>query len=260
MKRSMLTALLPAAIAGLALASCQDDHQPTAPSSSRAADRPAPWAARQGEDLGFTESFLLERCRFAAEGRNPFFVLEPGYTQLFRGTEDGVPAELTIRVLGETEVVAGVTTRIVEERHVEDGELVEVSRNFFAICAPTNTVFYFGEEVDIYEDGKIVAHSGAWRHGTDGARAGVFMPGLPLLGARYFQEVAPGVALDRAEIVDLDATGRTPFGRFTGVLVTRETTPLEPGVVEFKTYALDVGLITDGDLLLVRAGFGGGDR
>ena len=54
---------------------------------------------------------------------------------------------------------------MVEERETEDGELVEVSRNFFAICEETNSVFYFGEEVDDDEDGEIVGHEGAWLAG-----------------------------------------------------------------------------------------------
>jgi hypothetical protein len=144
---------------------------------------------------------------------------------------------------------------VVEERETEDGELTEVSRNYFAICSQNNSVFYFGEDVDFYEDGEIVNHDGSWLHGQRGARAGLIMPGLPLLGARYFQEVAPGVALDRAEIVDLQASLRTPLRRFTNVLLTEESTPLEPGVTELKFYAPGIGLIRDADLLLVHAGF-----
>jgi hypothetical protein len=239
-------------LAGAVLMACEDDRHPTAPTT----DPPALRHAAQGSAAAFTDEFHLERCTFAATGRNPFFILEPGYTQVLEGTEDGATVALTIRVLDATEDVGGVTTRIVEERHVEDGELVEVSRNFFALCEENGSVFYFGEEVDIFEEGEIVSHEGAWRHGARGARAGLIMPGIALLGARYFQEVAPGVALDRAEIIELDATVRTPLRRFTDVLVTRETTPLEPGVTEFKSYAPGVGLVADGEVLLVSAGFG----
>jgi hypothetical protein len=81
------------------------------------------------------------------------------------------------------------------------------------------------------------------------------MPGIVLLGARYFQEVAPGVAMDRAEIVGIDAELDTPAGSFKGVLVVRETTPLEPGRSESKYHAPDVGLIQDGNLKLDQFGF-----
>ena len=56
--------------------------------------------------------------------------------------------------------------RVVEERESEDGELKEVSRNFFAFCKKTGNLFYFGEEVDDYDsEGNVVSHSGGWRAG-----------------------------------------------------------------------------------------------
>jgi hypothetical protein len=72
--------------------------------------------------------------------------------------------------------------------------------------------------------------------------------------AKYHQEIAPGVALDRAEVVSLTETIRTPAGEFKNCLKTEETTPLEPGVREFKYYARGVGLVQDGALKLVRYG------
>ena len=199
----------------------------------------------------FTDSFMVERCRFADAGSNPFFVLEPGYQLQLEGLEGKRLVHLTSTVLDETRVVDGITTRIVEERETSDGALAEVSRNYFAICAPTNTVFYFGEDVDIYENGKVVAHDGAWLAGRGGAKAGVMMPGLNLVGARYMQESAPGVAMDRAETVSLTASVSTPAGAFANVLDVEETTPLEPGAREHKLYAPNVGLIQDGSLKLV---------
>lgn len=200
---------------------------------------------------GFTDSFMIEQCRFSDAGSNPFFVLQPGYKLTLEGDEGKVRVRLIITVLDETRVVDGVKTRIVEERETNDGELVEVSRNFFAICAPTNSVFYFGEEVDIYDDGVIVSHDGAWLAGRSGARAGVMMPGIQLLGARYVQEVAPDVAMDRAETVGLNEVLSTPAGDFTNVLKVEETTPLEPGAREYKLYAPGIGLVQDGGVRLI---------
>lgn len=239
------------------VASCDDTATTLGPSDAEATRASAFPPGPDGREQQFTQSFRFEDCRFATEGRNPFFILEPGYTQVF---EDGDGGQLAITVLAETERVGGIVTRVVEERETEDGALVELSRNFFAICAPNNSVFYFGESVDNYEDGVLVDHDGSWRHGTDRARAGVIMPGIALLGARYFQEIAPGVALDRAEIVAVEETMRTPYGRHVGVLVTRETTPLEPDVVELKYYAPGIGLLQDGDLRLVSVSSGGSRR
>jgi len=98
------------------------------------------------QQVGFTEEFFIEDCTFSDTGTTPFFILEPGYQLVLSGEEkDGTEIELIITVLDETEKVDGVKTRVVEERESADGELVEVSRNFFAICGETSSVFYFGE-------------------------------------------------------------------------------------------------------------------
>lgn len=202
----------------------------------------------------YTDEFFTEDCTFADTGANQFFILEPGYQQTFAGEEDGEEVELVITVLDETKEVDGVLTRVVEERESADGELVEVSRNYFAICEQTNSVFYFGEDVDDYEDGEVVSHEGEWLAGENGARAGIMMPGTVLLGSRYMQEIAPDVAMDRAHIISMNATVETPAGTFENVLKVRETTPLEPSAREFKYYAEGVGLIQDAGLKLEEYG------
>ena len=56
---------------------------------------------------------------------------------------------IVMTVLNETKVVDGIETRVVEEKETEGGNIVEVSRNYFAICKHTNNAIYFGEEVDM---------------------------------------------------------------------------------------------------------------
>jgi hypothetical protein len=203
----------------------------------------------------YTMSYRAENCTFSSTGRNPFFILEPNYQLVLSGEDAGDAAELTITVLNETREVNGTQTRVVEERESEGGELVEISRNFFAICEETNSVFYFGEEVDIYENGNIVGHEGAWRAGDDANRPGIIMPGTILLGARYYQEIAPNIAEDRAEIIGMGGIVHTPTGDFMDTLITRETTAREPSVVELKYYAAGIGLIQEEDLKLEHYGF-----
>lgn len=48
-------------------------------------------------------------------------------------------------------VTRTIPTRVVQEFETADGELVEFSRNLVAICQPSRDVYYFGEEVGIYE-------------------------------------------------------------------------------------------------------------
>ncbi len=204
-----------------------------------------------GKRLPFTDSFRIEECRFATTGRSTYFVLEPGHQLTLEGDDKGTFVRLIITVLDETEMVDGVETRVVEERETEDGELAEVSRNFVALCAPTNAAFYFGEDVENYDGGVVADTDGSWRAGVNGARPGVLMPGLNLVGARYMQEMAPGVALDRAETLSVTDSLTTPAGTFADVLKVKETNPLVRRSKEFKFHAPGIGLIKDGPLELV---------
>jgi hypothetical protein len=68
--------------------------------------------------------------------------------------------------------------------------------------------------------------------------------------------VAPGVAMDRVEIVSLSETVKTPAGEFTNCLKLKETTPLEPGVTDYKYYAPGIGMVQDGSLRLATFGTG----
>jgi hypothetical protein len=202
-----------------------------------------------GQAPAWREDFPVDKANLADTGRNPYCILEPGYTLHF---EHG-KSTLTITVLDETLDVDGVKTRIVEERETRNGQLTEVSRNFFAIDRTTRDVYYFGEDVDIYRGGKAVRHEGAWRSGVNGAKFGLIMPGTPKVGDRFYQERAPGVAMDRCEIVSLTDQFTTPAGTFRNCLRTRESSPMEGGS-EDKLYAPGVGLVQDEDLLLIKVG------
>jgi hypothetical protein len=139
---------------------------------------------------------------------------------------------------------------VVEEREQQDGELVEVSRNYFA-QAKDGSVCYFGEDVDIYERGKVVSHESAWLAGVGKNRPGIVMPATPEAHDFYAQEEAEGVAQDRAEITLVGKKVSVPAGTFSDTLETKECSPLEPGVFETKYYARGVGQITDGPIELV---------
>lgn len=211
--------------------------------------------AKAAAEPQFTQVFRLEDCGFHSEGANPFFVLRPGHQLTLEGEDDGLALRVVITVLNQTRdiLVPGVGlvhTRVVEEREWENEDLIERSLNYFAICAPTNDVFYFGEAVDIFEPDGSISHDGAWLAGRNGASPGIMMPGTFLLGSRYYQEVAPGVALDRAEHVESGLAIGTDAGRFRDCVRIVETTPLEPGSESEKIYCPGVGLVLDNDVTL----------
>lgn len=205
---------------------------------------------KRPDDQSWTSNFQIQEQELSSTGRNPYFILEPGYVLVLEDQS----ARLTITVLNETRSIDNVETRVVEERETKNGRPVEISRNYFAISKRTKNVYYFGEDVDIYKAGKVASHEGAWIAGVNGARCGLAMPGAPTVNARYYQEFAPGRAMDRAEIVSLTETFNTPAGVFKDVLKIIETSPLERGAAEAKYYAPGVGLLRDGSLKLVKYG------
>jgi hypothetical protein len=170
---------------------------------------------------------------------NEFFPLPVGMVQVL---EDSA-SKVQISVLDQTETVAGVITRVVEEREWENGKLAEVSRNFF-VQAPDGSVCYYGEEVDDYKNGKIVGHGGAWRAGVGQNKPGIIMPAQPAVGQIYQQEIAPGVAMDQAEHVAMNQAFTTPAGTFNNVLLVKETPP------STKRYQRGIGLIFDDGMVL----------
>jgi hypothetical protein len=209
------------------------------------------------QNESWTSSFNLEDCNFSTTGTNPYFILQPGYQLVFAGVEDGEPLNVTATVKNETKIVGdGIVTRVVEERTVnsQTNELKEITRDYFAICEQTNSVYYFGEDVDNYEGGRLVDHEGSWLHRSDNARAGLIMPDTILLGSRYYQEIAPGVALDKAEIVSTNQTVNVPAGSFSNVIEMIESSDLEPGI-EKNLHAPGVGQVIDNELELVRHGY-----
>lgn len=203
----------------------------------------------------FTDDFNTDSYTFSTAGRNRYFILEPGYQLILEGKDDDNTVRLEITVLDETRKIGNVNTRILEEKEMENGQILEISRNFFAFCNETSDIFYFGEETDIYKNGEIIDHEGAWRADEENCKAGILMPGRILLGARYYQEYAPGKAMDRAENISVTETKETPAGNFTGCLKTMESSGLNPKEKEYKLYAPTIGLIQDEDLLLVKYGF-----
>jgi hypothetical protein len=187
----------------------------------------------------------VDKANLKPTGSNPYMTLNPGAVCTLTADD----ARLTVTILDQTEVVDGVTTRVLEEREEVRGQLKEVSRNFFAIDPATGDIYYFGEDVDNYKDGKIESHESAWRSGVDGARFGLFLPGRPRVGDRFYQEIAPGIALDRVEITSVDHHIATPAAAFDDCVRIEETTPLERGR-SHKVYAPGVGMVMDDEFLL----------
>ena len=199
-----------------------------------------------------TPTSTVDRFRdFSASGTSAFFNLNPGSVLTLEGPSDtGETERLVITVLDAVKMVDGVETRVVEERAFINGELIEVAKNFFAMDEKTGNVYYFGEDVDNYENGQIANHKGSWQSGVSGAKFGLLVPGSPREGFAFVEENAPPVAQDRGRIVSTTESVSTPAGDFTGVIKVEETSPLD-ATLDFKHYVRGIGLVQSNDLKLI---------
>lgn len=220
----------------------------------------------------FTDEFPIRACD-DAEGfentvGNSRFILTPGRILEFSNGscyEEGECEELEaveISVLNETRDVTfdpdgdgdiTISARIVQEYETSDGDVTEISLNYFAACG--GDVYYFGEavcdsdgpECEPQDDGP-----GAWLAGQFDAQPGIIMPGGAfVLGARYYQETAElNGALDRAEHTDMGVEVGVEAGDFEDCVEISETTPLDAHELSEKIYCDGVGLVVDDDLEL----------
>lgn len=122
-----------------------------------------------------------------------------------------------------------------------DGRIHEVAIDWYA-QADDGSVWYFGEDVFNYEDGKVADTKGTWVAG-DTTPAAMIMPAQPRVGNVYRPENAPGIAFEevRVDKVDQDVAG--PSGNISGAIEvnelhmdgTREGKVFAPGYGEFST-------------------------
>ena len=184
-------------------------------------------------------------AQFSRTVDNPLFPASTLRFKSMRGTERGengrlVRVRIETRVLRRTHRVAGVSVLVVQDRDFEGGELVERTFDYFAQDRQGN-VWYFGEDVDDLEDGRVVGHEGQWLAGRRGAKPGLFMPAAPGVGQTFEQEQAPGVAEDRSTVLAVGIRMRTRAGTFRGCIKTRDFAPLDR-LTETKYYCPRVGL------------------
>ena len=70
----------------------------------------------------------------------------------------------------------------------------------------------------------------------------------PATGVPYRQEYYACKAEDWAEVVSLNESVTVPYGSFDNCLQTRDFTPLESSVNEYKYYAPGIGLVLEVDV------------
>ncbi len=168
--------------------------------------------------------------------------MEPGTRWTYREIDtDGTVTEVVVIVTTLTKEIAnGITARVVRDTVTEDGEIIEDTFDWYAQDAEGN-IWYLGEDTAEFEDGEILSTEGSFQAGVDGALPGIMIPANPRPGMKYRQEYYAGEAEDNGEVLSTSESAECPYGRFENVLMTEDTTSLDPDVVERKFYAKGVG-------------------
>jgi hypothetical protein len=182
---------------------------------------------------------------------NEYFPFEPGGMKVYTGKSDGEKIAVVDVYREDTRTIDWngtlVTCVILQETEFEDGELAEISYNYFA-QANDGSVYYFGEIVDNYDDGEIEDHEGSWLVGgpvgddpaetEDEDDPMLFVPGNPEVGDQFapeFDELATIKSLSRKVKVIAD--------KYEDCMQMEETE--DDGTKEMKYYAPEVGLIKE---------------
>jgi hypothetical protein len=176
---------------------------------------------------------------------NPWFPLWPGTTYVYRGVRNGQPIRDVVTVTRQTKQIEGVRCTAVSDRVYAAGRLAERTTDWYAQDKAGN-VWYFGEATaELNATGKVKNTEGSWQAGVNGAKAGIQMPAHPRVGERAREEFLKGHAEDHFEVLSLSSTVRTPAASSRHGLLTKEWTPLEPGVIDHKLYVRGIGTVKE---------------
>jgi hypothetical protein len=187
----------------------------------------------------------IDPAIFSPNVDNPYMPLTPGTTLVYTGTKDGKSALDVSTTTSRTRMIDGVTTRVVEDRLYLDNILEERTSDYYAqdICG---NVWYFGEDTaELDSKGHVISTEGSFHAGVDGAQPGVFMQATPDVGRDFRQEWYAGQAEDQFRVLKLEARVSVPYGTFRDALKTKETTSLEPDVVDNKYYVRGIGEVKE---------------
>jgi len=206
---------------------------------------PAAPVATPGTELALpsgAEPVTLDPAQFTADITHPYWPMTPGTRWTYSETDGkGGTQQIVMVVTTTTKKLAnGITARVVRDTATEDGQIVEDTNDWFAQDRAGN-LWYLGEDTAEFENGTISTREGSFEAGKDGALPGIALPADPKPGMSYRQEYLEGEAEDNGEVLSIDAAGEVPYGEFTGALLTRDTSTIEPGLQEYKFYVKGVG-------------------
>jgi hypothetical protein len=234
------------------MASAAKDESPG--KSTKAANSTDSGSSSRGDLPQGSEPVKLDPADFSVNIDNPYWPMSPGSKWVYTETDTkGTNQKVVVEVTDEKKMIAnGIEARVIRDTVSENGVPVEITDDWYAQDKAGN-IWYLGEYVTNYKNGKVVDHGGSFEAGVDGAQPGIAMPANPEPGLSYRQEYYTGEAEDKGAVITVgEERVQVPFGYFDKrVLMTRDLVPTEPKVQELKFYAPNVGPLlsvhTDGD-------------
>lgn len=182
---------------------------------------------------------------FSARVDNPWYPLEPGSTYVYQGVKDGEPSREVMTVTRRTKVIDGAPCAVIRDLLYLRGRLEERTTDWYSQDAKGN-VWYFGEKTaELGKTGKVISTAGSWTSGVGGARAGIFMFAHPTPGRWARQEYYKGQAEDHFKVLRTQVSVTVPYISTTHAMLTKEWTPLEPGVIDHKYYVRGIGTVLE---------------
>jgi hypothetical protein len=167
-------------------------------------------------------------------------------TQVIMGGQvDGKPFRTEVTLLPATKPIpyrgGMVDAAIIQYVAYSDGRIHEVAIDSYA-QADDGSVWYFGEDVSNFENGKVADTKGTWV-ASDKTPAAMIMPAKPAVGNVYRPENAPEVVFEEVRVQKVDKTVAGPSGNVSGAIEvmelhmdgTREGKVFAPGYGEFST-------------------------
>lgn len=177
---------------------------------------------------------------FSTNITNKYLTLPVGKQITYEAnTPEGVE-KIEILITDKTRNIMGVETVVYWDRVWVGGVLKEDTRDYIAQDKEGN-VWYFGEDVDNYEGGKLDNHDGSWIAGVDGAKPGILIKAFPEVGESYKQEQYPGKAEDTVEVLSMTESLEVRGKKYTDCLKTYDTNPLDEDSKEHKYYCPEAG-------------------
>lgn len=181
----------------------------------------------------------ITQARFRTGVDHPYFPLATGVLRVYAGEAAGQQRREEVCTMDEPCDVLGVACTAVEQMQFLDGELAELTTEWFAQDHLGN-VWKFGERTLVPALVGLVESEDSWQAGVDGAWPWIAFPADPQVGTHY-SGFRPG-GRDEFFVTALDAAAAVPAGTFHHCMELVEN-PGDPDDRDIILYAPGIGRV-----------------